>query len=319
MKEKKGITGAGIKIIACISMFIDHTAAVFLERYLAAHGYYNIATLEDSYSFLAKYGNIYYLYAAMRLIGRLAFPLFIFMLVEGFTHTHCKWKYALRLLIFAFVAEIPFNLAFNYTFFYSGYQNVIFTIFLGFLFMWTADFLNQKQLPPMLGYLGIILSSLFTGYYLYDLSTSLTYNADFSLSSIPAALTIIGIGAAITVLVLILVNKHKSFNDLSINALSLLAAMVLAFAADLLNTDYGSAGIFAIAIAYTFRNDKKRSLAYSVCILTLSSVMELFALLDLILIKNYNGERGKTNKYSFYAFYPCHILLIHIVSHFLGY
>ena len=68
-------------------------------------------------------------------IGRLAFPIFAFMIVEGYFHTKNLKKYILRLLIFAVLSEIPFNLAMGSRFFYPIHQNVLwsFLISLGLI------------------------------------------------------------------------------------------------------------------------------------------------------------------------------------------
>lgn len=60
-------------------------------------------------------------------LGRMAFPLFAFMLAEGFAHTKDRKKYALRLLIFALISEIPFNLLTEHRVFYPFHQNVLWT------------------------------------------------------------------------------------------------------------------------------------------------------------------------------------------------
>ena len=51
-------------------------------------------------------------------VGRLAFPIFAFMAVEGYFHTHSFKKYILRLLLFAVLSEIPFDLMYGGTWFY---------------------------------------------------------------------------------------------------------------------------------------------------------------------------------------------------------
>lgn len=69
----------------------------------------------------------------MTCIGRLAFPIFAFMIVEGYHYTHNFKKYLLRLLVLAVISEIPFNLMVNGTVFYPYHQNVIWTFLLGLL------------------------------------------------------------------------------------------------------------------------------------------------------------------------------------------
>lgn len=67
----------------------------------------------------------------LRCIGRLAFPLFAFMSVEGYLHTRSLKKYLLRLLMLAVISEIPFDLLVSGSVFDPMHQNVIWTIILG--------------------------------------------------------------------------------------------------------------------------------------------------------------------------------------------
>lgn len=82
-----------LKLVAIITMFIDHLAA----------------GLGDNASPVIT-GEAY---SVMRGIGRTAFPLFCFMITEGFIHTRSRLKYFKRLAIFCLVSEFPFDYIFN--------------------------------------------------------------------------------------------------------------------------------------------------------------------------------------------------------------
>lgn len=74
-------------------------------------------------TFLGNYGWLGYL-------GRMAFPLFAFLLAEGFFYTKNRKKYALRLLIFALISELPFNLMLEHSLINPLHQNVLWTFLL---------------------------------------------------------------------------------------------------------------------------------------------------------------------------------------------
>ena len=61
----------------------------------------------------------------MTCIGRLTFPIFAFLTVEGYFHTKNLKKYVCRLLLFAVISEIPFNLAMGSSIFFPIHQNVL--------------------------------------------------------------------------------------------------------------------------------------------------------------------------------------------------
>ena len=77
--------------------------------------------------------------------GRVAFPIFAFMAVEGYFHTHDLKKYTLRLLLFALLSEIPFDLMYGGTWFYPVHQNVIWTLLLGILGVYLMETVRKKQ------------------------------------------------------------------------------------------------------------------------------------------------------------------------------
>ncbi len=124
------LTGNVLKWTAAVSMVIDHIAAVVLK------GYVNARLLSFTGTQLERLDVIY---TWMRRVGRTAFPLFAFLLVEGFFHTRNRKRYGMRLLCFAAVSEIPYNLAFYGQVWYAAAQNTLFTLFLGFLLMTAAD------------------------------------------------------------------------------------------------------------------------------------------------------------------------------------
>lgn len=121
--QRKGLTGSVLKWIAIITMLIDHTAVALIE---------NGIFVSSSLSLTGEQWRSWYMiYWIMRLIGRLGFPIFCFLLVEGFCHTRNVKKYMLRLGIFALISEVPFDLACFRSVFYPSYQNVYFTLLIG--------------------------------------------------------------------------------------------------------------------------------------------------------------------------------------------
>jgi hypothetical protein len=125
----KSLSGTHLKRIACISMLVDHIGASCLEGgRLADIGGFD-AAFTGSLSPAVR--NLVFLDIVLRLIGRVAFPIYCFLLVEGFLHTRNATRYALRLFAFALISEVPFDLAFFKSTFYISAQNVFFTLFLG--------------------------------------------------------------------------------------------------------------------------------------------------------------------------------------------
>lgn len=116
-RRRCGFSGTALKLFACVTMLLDHIGASCIEaRYGAA---------ANCPAGLLKFD------LTLRLIGRLAFPIFCVLLVEGFLHTHDVKQYLRRLLLFGAVSEIPFDMAFFRVPFYGGHQNVYWTLALG--------------------------------------------------------------------------------------------------------------------------------------------------------------------------------------------
>lgn len=122
MKVIERIDGFTLKIIACISMFIDHFAIVFLE----------LGSEE---------------YKIARIIGRLAFPIFAFLLVEGFFYTSNLKRYGIRLFLLGVITEPFFDVVLLRNLGISNFliiQNVVFTLLIGLIMLWIFNIIRIK-------------------------------------------------------------------------------------------------------------------------------------------------------------------------------
>lgn len=134
-KRFKGLSGGALKMIAIITMFIDHLGATVLRAIVRLPSVSSVP--ESQKMWLA-------IYNLSRDIGRLAFPIFCFLIVEGFLHTRNVKKYAGRLFLFALISEIPFDLALKGNVFYPDKQNVYFTLFIGLLVMVGISYITEN-------------------------------------------------------------------------------------------------------------------------------------------------------------------------------
>lgn len=174
------LSGAALKWIAVIAMLIDHIGAVVLEKgAIYAYNHQLASALDfDRTHFLLR-ADVWF-----RNVGRIAFPIFCFLLVEGFFHTSNRKNYAMRLFLFALISEIPFDLAFRYQILEFTYQNVFFTLLIALLTIWAMEVLRQKSpvlalLPACVGLLagnlmqtdyswkGVLLILVLYLFYLY--------------------------------------------------------------------------------------------------------------------------------------------------------
>lgn len=147
--KKFGLTGHTLKLIAIFTMLIDHIGYALLEVGLLPR-ISDAVLAGNSFDFLpADYHFWYNFDLVLRFIGRLAFPLFCFLLAEGFQHTKNVKKYALRLGIFALLSEVPFDLTVSNTFFDLSSQNVFFTLLTGVLVLWGMQYFEATLPTPM--------------------------------------------------------------------------------------------------------------------------------------------------------------------------
>ena len=140
-----------LKLIACVTMFIDHYTEVFVPQVLRR------VMIGDVRVFLPVK------YLVGRGIGRVAFPIYCFLLVEGFFRTKDRRKYMLRMALFALVSEIPFDLVFQikggeFTMAkLFGYQNVMITLLFGLILMYIYEWIKMNYLmqPLIFNTLGV--------------------------------------------------------------------------------------------------------------------------------------------------------------------
>ncbi len=134
------LSGSALKLIALITMIIDHVGAAILEMGVIEG--YNTGMLNISYETALFWWNVD---SVLRGIGRISFPIYCFLITEGFLHTRDVRKYALRLGVFALLSEIPFDLAFYHVLWTWEHQNVFFTLFLGLLAIAAIDYYEKRM------------------------------------------------------------------------------------------------------------------------------------------------------------------------------
>ena len=262
---KKIINNNTLKIIAMILMLLDHLWGTIIP------------------------GNQW-----MTLIGRMAFPIFAFLIVEGFFHTSDLKKYMKRLFIFGLISEIPFNLIYTGSIIFPFHQNVMFTLLLGLLIINEIDKIKnnkeiKKKIIPILKIFLFLLISII-GFVDYGVTGVLTIVVFYLFRGFKLA----WIGQLISLILLYIVFfegqsvilnifNHEYFLPLqSIGILSLIFIFFI---------------MFSLPIK-VFAEDEKTQ--------------------NVILI--YNGEKGKNNKlikYLFYSFYPVHMLVIYLIYYFI--
>lgn len=120
------LSGAQLKYIAFLSMLIDHVNKALIYPNLDGGILYMVSNLFD-------------------IIGRIAFPIFVFLLVEGFYNTKNRWKYLGTLLLFGVISEIPFDMFTTRTFFEVNWNNIMFTLAMVLVTIWLIDFLKEKM------------------------------------------------------------------------------------------------------------------------------------------------------------------------------
>lgn len=139
------LSGSAIKLIAVVAMLIDHTGFHF-----TAPGFvlFSVGGMEIT------------LYRLMRDVGRLAFPLFVFLMIEGFFHTRSRLRYGVSLAACALLSELPWDLAHYGVPLAFESQNVFFTLLLGYGGMCACERLRRVPLAAAGVLVGLAVVSL---------------------------------------------------------------------------------------------------------------------------------------------------------------
>lgn len=204
-------------------------------------------------------------------IGRIAFPIFAFMIVEGYFHTKNLKKYICRLFIFALISEIPFNLAMGSNIFYPLHQNVLWTFLISLILIHLNE--KTKKSNKIWMQIGVGCITVILGYLIGIITM-----VDFYHSGI------------LTVLVFYFFRQKKWWSY-----------------------------ICQFICLWYINVEMLGGLAYEINLgnKTYFFSRQAFALLALIPIWLYKGKQGYHNKvlkYTYYAFYPVHLLILGIMK-----
>lgn len=279
-----GISGSTLKLFAIITMLIDHTGATVIRAILQHPDITYDAALKATWQSI---------YSMSRSIGRFAFPVFCFLLVEGFLHTRNVYKYAGRMFLFALISEIPFDIALKSGWYDPSKQNVYFTLLIGLLVLIGISWCE-------------CLCQLHTAVFgICKHSTDPEIPAAPSDSASPDSC----------------IALYKSCVQKLPVILRQVICLLLSFAvlyagmevATYIDTDYNFKGVFLIALLYLTRSSRLLQ-----CMSGAAGVAwELPAPLGFLPVYLYNGSRGLRLKYLFYWFYPVHLLILHGLSDYV--
>ena len=134
------LSGSAIKMIAVLCMTVDHAARIVLQDCKSLYEpLFHLGHTDVSWQFIMQC-----------VIGRIAFPLFAFLVVEGYSHTRSVRRYAMTLFIFAVLSIVPWSLMHG-SYFTMGSQNVLFTLLLGLLSIHAIERLSSLKAAVSVG------------------------------------------------------------------------------------------------------------------------------------------------------------------------
>ncbi len=257
---KLGINSFQLKIIAIIAMIIDHIGLFFFPEHIL-----------------------------FRIIGRISFPIFAFLIVEGFYHTRDIWKYMFRLGVFAVLSEIPFDLLTTGKVFDLRHQNVFFTLLIGVVLM----YVYEKQYSTF---------SKVSTVFLIMLAGDI-FRTDYGSWGVLMIFCFF-----IFREMYVYEKQYSTFSKVS-------TVFLIMLAGDIFRTDYGSWGVLMIFCFFIFRERMAAKLISAAVInIVVFGYIQAFAVMALLPIYFYNGEKGRGYKYFFYLVYPVHLWIIWIIK-----
>jgi hypothetical protein len=258
----------------------------------------------------------------LRFIGRIAFPLFVYFVAEGCARTRNIHRYLFRLGLFALISEIPFDMALGGASFggvdFLRFTNVFYTLLLGVLAVCFYNGVAAFRRPP---------AALLPLLLLIPLLLEPPWPLTLALAALYAAVVYIMIRLAPEKEA----GAEPAFPALAARLCALAAICPIIWLADLLDTDYGSFGVvFIVVLALAQTRESKLVflalfifLEYGAPLLSSAGldpsriVMLAAAMLAVPLAALYNGRRGPSLKWSFYAFYPVHLALLAALARIL--
>ena len=162
-KREIGFSHNALVIIAMFTMFLDHFALMIIQNgklFGYDPGLYAAAIA------LPEGGKWLTIYKVLRCIGRISFPIYCFLIVEGFRKTSNVFKYFFRILTLAIISEIPYDLMVFNRFISFEVQNVLFTYVVALLML--SAIKKMSSLPQFLTVVPAILAGMITCFFKTD-------------------------------------------------------------------------------------------------------------------------------------------------------
>ena len=159
LKKFQILNGAKLKYIAFLSMLIDHVN----------NGV--VTPLLDGKGVLLHISNIF------SILGRIAFPIFILFIVEGFFKTRNRKKYLFNLVLFGIISEVPFDLFTSKVFYNPNWNNMMFTLAICLVTIWIIDEVKDRINNKFLWYGVSLVIVMAFGLLAMQLSLDYDYHA----------------------------------------------------------------------------------------------------------------------------------------------